>query len=246
MSDTPASTPAHDAKAYAAFAARTKAKLAALPPPPPFPPITPEQRAALEDAFRRELPRFERRVATSQITDAVNPFFRKVRVLRLAQGDFPAEAAYAAWTSFGPVVLSGNPVALVAMCADEKPSHADDPDLAIVLANFGGAWTGASLMSFVQLGSVDDIPFRRASAADLEAEARIRADFAARIHPPRVETLEWGVRVTMWLVSESKLRLRVSETRPNLVTSREDVVADVPAHPGRGWRMVGKRFVPVL
>jgi hypothetical protein len=245
MSDDPPEKTA-DARSYADFASRTRAKLAAIGPAPAWPTITPEQRAALQDAFRRELPRFERRVPTSTIEDNGHPFFRKVRVLRLADANFPAELAFAAWTSFGPIVLSGNPVALVAMCADERPAYVEDLDLAIVLANIAGVWAGASLMSFVQLASVEDIPFRRAGPADLEAEARIREAYASRIHPPRVETFAGGVRVTMWLVSESKLRLRVSETRPNLVTTREDVVAEVPAHPGRGWRMVGKRFVPVM
>lgn len=215
-----------DAKKYAAFASRAVEKLAKVPPPPTFPPITIEQRAALAAAFGRDLPRFGPRVATAKIEDYGHPFFAKVRVLRLEAKDAP-EVAYAAWTSFGAIALSGNPVGLIGMCADERPAYADDPDLSIILGNMAAAWTSAGLAKATQLTSIDDIPFRRSTTEDAALEADVRRKFGERIHAPRVEAFDGGTRVTMWIVSEGRLRRRVSEVRPNLVTVKEENLSEL-------------------
>lgn len=215
-----------DAKQYAAFASRTREKLASLPAPPTFPPITIEQRAALAAAFGRDLPRFGPRVATAKIEDYGHPFFSKVRVLGLEAKDSP-EVAYAAWTSFGAIVLSGNPVGLIGMCADERPAFADDPDLAIILGNMAAAWTSSGLTKAEQLTSIDDISFPRATPEDAALEKEVRQKLGDRIHAPRVESFDGGRRVTMWVVSEGRVRRRISEVRPNLVTVKEEAVADL-------------------
>jgi len=215
-----------DAKQYAAFASRAVEKLAKVPPPQAFPPITIEQRAALAAAFGRDLPRFGPRVATAKIDDYGHPFFSKVRVLRLEAKDAP-EVAYAAWTSFGAIPLSGNPVGLIGMCADERPAFADDPDLSIILGNMAAAWTSAGLAKAQQLASIDDIAFARATPEDAEHEKAVRQKLGDRIHAPRIESFEGGRRVTMWVVSEGKVRRRISEVRPNLVTVNEETAADL-------------------
>lgn len=100
------------------------------------------------------------------------------------------------------------------------------------------------MMLEVRLGSVDDIPFRRASEVDRASEADIRRRFATQIVPPAVERLSDGVRVTMWIVSESRLRRRVGEIRGGALAVTEEVHADVPVFPGRMWAVKNNRIVP--
>jgi hypothetical protein len=92
---------------------------------------------------------------------------------------------------------------------------------------------------------VNDIPFRGASDEDRALEADIRQRFAAQIVPPGVERSSDGVRVTMWIVSESRLRRRISEIRGGAIAVTEEVLADVPAFPGKMWAMKNNRFVPI-
>ena len=147
-------------------------------------------------------------------------------MLGLEAKDSP-EVAYAAWTSFGAIVLSGNPVGLIGMCADERPAFADDPDLAIILGNMAAAWTSSGLTKAEQLTSIDDISFPRATPEDAALEKEVRQKLGDRIHAPRVESFDGGRRVTMWVVSEGRVRRRISEVRPNLVTVKEEAVADL-------------------
>jgi hypothetical protein len=210
------------------------------------PPLTQAELAQLAEVLRRDLPRFGDRVLTAKISDVGGQYWERVRVLRLESASpFPAQAAYAAWLSSGPIVLSHHPSALAAINAEEISARASDPDLAVALAGIAGVWTGASLMLEVRLNSVDDIPFRGATDQDRASEAEIRQRFAPQIVPPAVERLDDGVRVTMWIVSESRLRRRTGEIRSGAITLTEDVLADVPAFPGKMWGMKNNRFVPI-
>ena len=226
-------------------AARADTKLAQITPAA-HPPLAPADIARLAEVFRRDLPRFGDRVLTAKITDVGGQYWERVRVLRLESTmPFPAQAAYAAWLSSGPVVLSHHPAALAAVNQEELSPRASDPDLAVSLASIAGVWTGASLMLDVWLTSVDDIPFRGATDEDRAQEADIRQRFGTQIVPPTVERLPEGVRVTMWIVSESRLRRRTSEIRNGAISVTEDVVAEVPAFPGKMWGMKNNRFVPI-
>ena len=223
---------------------RANAKLAQIKPST-HPSLSPDQIAQLAEVFRRDLPRFGDRARTAKITDAGAQYMQRVRILRVeSPSPFPAQAAYAAWLSSGPVVLSHHPAALAAVNAEERSVHASDRDLSVALASIAGVWTGASLMLEVRLNNVDDIPFRRASDVDRASEAEIRQRFATQIVAPAVERLGDGVRVTMWIVSESRLRRRVGEVRGGALAVIEDVIADVPVFPGRMWAMKNSRFVP--
>jgi hypothetical protein len=210
------------------------------------PALTPAELAQLDDVFRRDLPRFGDRASASKISDAGAQYFDRVRILRLASAaPFPAQTAYAAWLSTGPVVLSHHPSALAAVNAEEISARASDPDLAVALAGIAGVWVGASLMLEVRLNSVNDIPFRGATDEDRASEADIRQRFATQIVPPAVERLGNGVRLTMWIVSESQLRRRSSEIRGGAIAVTEEVLAEVPAFPGKMWATKNNRFVPV-
>lgn len=224
---------------------RATAKLAQIAPSI-HPPLAPTEIARLAEAFRRDLPRFGDRVSTARVSDVGAQYWDRVRIVRLESASpFPAQAAHAAWLSSGPVVLSGHPSALAAVNAEERCTRASDPDLSVALASIAGVWTGASLMLEVRLHRVDDIPFRRASDEDRASEADVRRRFTTQIVPPALERRSDGVRVTMWIVSESRLRRRVSEVRGGAITVTEEVLADVPVFPGRLWAVKNGRFVPI-
>ena len=97
----------------------------------------------------------------------------------------------------------------------------------------------------LRVGSVEDIPFRSTSDADRAIEADIRGKFGARIHPAALTSLPDGIRVTLWVASESRLRRRVSEVRNGIASVTETPLADLPIPPGRMWGMVGKRLLPI-
>lgn len=210
------------------------------------PPLASASIAELGQVFRRDLPSFGDRALDATITDAGAKFFSRIRILRLESAiPFPAQAAYAAWLGTGPVVLTGNPEALHAVNAEERSAVAADPDLAIALAGIVGTWIGASRLLEIRLRDVDDIPFRRANDEDREREAELRRVFASRIEPPGAVRIGDGVRVTMWIVSESRLRLRQVEVGVRGLLATEEVLADVPAFPGAMWAMRNGRFVPI-
>jgi hypothetical protein len=224
---------------------RATAKLESIAPAA-HAPLSSAQIAALGEVCRRDLPRFGDRALTAKIGEAGAQYFERARILRLESATpFPAQAAYVAWLSSGPIVLSGNPSALAALNAEERSPHASDADLAVAIGSIAGVWTGASLMLEVRLAHVDDIPFRRATAEDGASEAAIRQRFATEIVPPSVERLSDGVRVTMWIVSESRLRRRISEVRDGAIAVTEAVLAEVPCFPGRMWGVKNNRFVPI-
>lgn len=241
----PTSTVPSPPSEFVEAATRATAKLEKIKPAT-HPPLTPTEVTQLAEVFRRDLPRFGDRVLTAKISDAGGQYWDRVRVLRVESASpFPAQAAYAAWLSSGPIVLSNHPSALAALNAEEISARTSDPDLAVALASIAGVWTGASLMLEVRLNSVNDIPFRAATDQDRASEAEIRQRFASQIVPPVVERLDDGVRVTMWIVSESRLRRRTGEIRGGAITVTEEVLADVPAFPGKMWGMKNNRFVPI-
>lgn len=210
------------------------------------PPLTPAQVTQLGEVFDRDLPRFGSRALSAKISDVGGVYWERVRILRLdSASPFPAQTAYAAWLSSGPVVLSQHPAALAAVNAEEHSARASDPDLSVAFASIAGVWTGASLMLEIRLHNVDDIPFRHATDNDRASEAEIRRTFGAQIVPPAVERLADGVRVTIWIVSEAHLRRRVSEVRGGALAVTEEVLAQVPTFPGKMWAMKNNRFVPV-
>lgn len=230
---------------YVEAVTRATAKLEQVKPST-HAPLSATQVAQLAEVFRRDLPRFGDRALTAKISDAGALYFDRVRILRVESAvPFPAQAAYAAWLSSGPVVLSHHPSVLAAVNAEERSARASDPDLSLALASVAGVWTGASLMLEVRLNNVNDIPFRQASAEDRVAEAAIRQQFATRIVPPVVERLSDGVRATMWIVSESRLRRRVGEVRDNALAVTEEVLAELPVFPGKMWGVKNNRFVPI-
>lgn len=210
------------------------------------PPLTSAQVTQLGEVFARDLPRFGSRALSAKISDVGGAYWERVRILRLdSTTPFPAQTAYAAWLSSGPVVLSHHPAALAAVNAEEHSARVSDPDLSVALASIAGVWTGASLMLEIRLNSVDDIPFRQATDGDRASEAEIRQAFGSQIVPPAVERLADGVRVIMWIVSESHLRRRISEIRGGALAVTEEVLAQVPTFPGKMWAMKNNRFVPV-
>lgn len=230
---------------YVEAVARATAKLEGIPADV-HPPLSPAQVAQLAEAFRHDLPRFGDRATTAKVTDAGAQYFARVRILRVeSAAPFPAQAAYAAWLPSGPLVLSGHPSAFDAVNAEERSALAHDPDLCVSLAGIAGLWSGASLMLEVRLNGIDDVPFRRANEPDRDAEADLRRRFGAQVVPPAVERFDDGVRLTMWLVSESRLRRRVSEIRSGAIAVTEEVLAEVPSFPGRMWGVKDKRFVPI-
>ncbi len=237
---------AGDSEAYAAAVSRARTKLAEYGMRPSFGSLSTAHRARLREACARDLPSFADRVNDATITDVGAPFFARVRILRLDSAlPFPALVAYAALTpTHGPIVLTGRPEGLRAMCEDEPPPSSD-PDLATVLANLAGAWTGASVMLEVRVSGVDEIPFRRVGPHDAAWEREVRLAHGSRITPPALERLDDGVRVTSWLVSESRLRRRAVAVRSATIDVTEEVVAELPVHPGRMWGAVDGRLIPV-
>lgn len=241
MADEAESDDDGDPAAFLAAGERGKAKLAALKPSPLPVQLSADERSELARVCATQFPRFATRVAAATATNVAAPFFQRVRVLRLeSAAPFPAQAAYAAWLSSGPVMLSGNPAAFATICADESPQHTSDSDMAVLLALFAGLWSTGSVHSELRLNSVDDIPFRGPS----EAEAEIRSKYGSLIKPAGLVALPDGVRVSLWVASESLLRRRVSEVRQGQITVTETVLDHLPIPPGRMWGFVGNRLLP--
>ncbi|MCW5790456.1 MAG: hypothetical protein KIT72_08545 [Polyangiaceae bacterium] len=239
-------SPPGDHAAFMAAAQRGKSKLARLGHGAVVAQLSPTERAEIARACAAQLPRFESRVAMSTMQSVGAPFWRRTRILHLVSAmPFPAQEAYATWTSSGPVILSGNPNAYSVICADESPMHTDDPDVAVLLAIFAGMWSSASLHKEVRLSTVDDIPWRRATPRDHAAEAQVRATYGSQIAPTGLAKLNDGVRVTMWVASESWLRHRVAEVQHDSVQVVETPVIELPIFPGRLWGEQDGRFVPI-
>jgi hypothetical protein len=202
--------------------------------------------ASIVTACERDLPRFAGRVAEAEVTNVAAPYFKRVRVLKLeSQVPFPAQTAFVAWTAAGPFVLTGNPAAVTAMCADERPPVISDSDLAVHFAVDAMYWVSASVFNEVRVNTADDIPWRRAGDDDTAREAELREIFGPLLAAAGVAKLEDGLRVTMWVASESKLRFRVADIRRDVITVSETAVADLPIFPGRMWGERDGQFVPV-
>lgn len=231
--------------AYAAAVERAGKKYARIAPKHRAASLTPSTRAALSELLQRDLPRIGARIETAETTDVGAVFFERARVLQIVSNvPFPAQTAYAALTETGPRVLSSHPATLAALCAEDPPTHVDDPDLALVLATQAGFWTGTSLLGDIQLRSIDDIPFRAAGDQDRQREAEVRRTYGDRIAPPGLEVIADGIRLTTWLVGESRLLQRIAEVRGTMVNVVETVVCPLPVHPGRLWGERAGRLVP--
>lgn len=208
--------------------------------------LSADEVAAIVKACERDLPRFAGRVAEAEVTNVAAPYFKRVRVLKLeSQVPFPAQTAYVAWTASGPSVLTGNPTVVTAMCADERPAVINDFDLAVHFAVDAMYWASASVFNEVRVNTADDIPWRRAGEDDTTREAELRKTVGPQLRPAGVAKLDDGLRVTMWVASESKLRFRVADIRRDVVAVSETAVADLPTFPGRMWGERDGQFVPV-
>ncbi len=209
------------------------------------------QLAWLRELVARERPSFAARLHGPVIVNELRqPFFTRHRVLQLqSPSPMPALALFVAVASDGqPLVLSGHPDNLRAIARVDRPKGLGDPAVARAYGHIAGEWTRASDLPELMISSVDEIPWHRElSPAEEASVARLRETHGKAIHPQRLEPTEQGWRLTLWVVSESRLVRRQLDIPVTGELRREDqvVVAALAVPPGRFWAIVGDRFVPV-
>lgn len=212
--------------------------------------LTPAELARLRAAAERDAHAFVDRLAGPiEVEQVDQPWFRRHRVLEIQSGaPFPARALNVIANDGELLILNARIDHLQQAAAADPPAGMDRLDNAAAYAAYGNGWTSTSAMGEVRLDAFDDIPWQ----ASLDDAQRARIDelrqrWSAAIRPETSEPSADGWRFRHWCIATRQLIERELVVAPDGQLRRTEHVHEqyLPVPPGRYWRFVKGRLVPV-
>ncbi len=211
-----------------------------------------EDRFSLRTAVERDLPAFARRLdGVLEIEEIAQPFFTGLQVLEVVSAAPPPPQKIHLGRSESPRrlwVLTRHIEHLRAMAELERPRDLTDPNAAKEYALHATAWTTESPLGELRVASLDEVPwFDDLSDAERARVDELRRTLAGEIGPEKLEMAIAEYRLTYWLVANQRLIRRTLTVPLSGALRRDDrVVADqLPVPPGKIWKFVDGRLVPV-
>jgi hypothetical protein len=212
--------------------------------------LTPAELAQLRAAAATDAPSFVDRLGLPLDVERVEqPWFRHHRILEVATGAGSSARTLTVIAGDRTMrVLTARIDNLRAAAADDPPVGLDSEDGAATYASCGNGWTSAYALGELRIGSVDDIPWQ----AHLDDDARqriaeVRARWGAAIGPETRQRDRAGWHVHGWWIATRQLIERELVVEPSGQLRRIDQVHEeyLPVPPGRYWKLVNGRLVPV-
>jgi hypothetical protein len=213
--------------------------------------LTPTELSRLRAAAERDAHAFvDRLQGPIDVEQVEQPWFRTHRILEIGSGaPFPARGLDVAITADGEVlILTARIEHLQRVAAADPPAGMDRLENAAPYALYGNGWTSTSAMGEVRIDGFDDIPWQ--ASLDDAQRARIeelRQRWSAEIQPETSEQTAAGWRFRHWCVATRQLIERELVVAPDGQLRRTERVHEqyLPVPPGRYWRLVKGRLVPV-
>lgn len=146
------------------------------------------------------------------------------------------------------VVLTGHLEVLVAMAAADRPAALTDPKIATNYAIYCDGWTTESPYRELKIASVDDIPWLANLDDEMKAQIQgVKDALGSAIEPQELifEPGQWQVH--FWVVANRRLIERTLIVPLDGQLRRIDKIhrEDLPLPPGKMWKMVNNRLIPV-
>ena len=179
------------------------------------------------------------------------PWFLRHRIVEVQSSTpFPARRIHVALGPAGPTVLTGDDRSLADVVLSDPPPPFTSLESIRDYALNCDFWTTAHTLGELTLRAWEDIPFfPNLSPEELALIGALKATVGHDMKPPSVFRNDTGdgFLVERWVLAEQKFIRRDLNVGKDGTFSRTDVVIDaqLPVPPGRVWRVVDGRFIPV-
>jgi hypothetical protein len=212
--------------------------------------LTPTELSRLRAAAERDAHAFvDRLQGPIEVEQVEQPWFRRHRILEVASAaPFPARSLDVATADGEFLVLNARIDHLQHIAAADPPAGMDRLENAAPYAVYGNGWTSTSAMGEVRIDSFDQIPWQ--ASLDDAQRARIEAlrqRWSAEIRPETSEHSAAGWRFRHWCIATRQLVERELLVEPSGQLRRTERFHEqyLPVPPGRYWRLVQGRLIPV-